>query len=639
MRKYFKFIISALFLLSIVLSVVNAQNIDSLLNVTNHATEEQKINANIVLSDYFFYSIPDTAEYYLKQALEIAQKEKLQQKQGVINLNLGILYNERGLTTIAEKYFLKVIDISKEINDSSLWVNSLGNMGNSAMYVGNYSKALEHFTQIVDLFEQMGNNSGLGNAYGAIGNIYVNTEEYDKALEYYNTAKDYFLLENDSLKAAILTLNSATIHTNKEQYELAIDKYNEAIKIFRRHKQKLNEAECLGGLASIYKLKNHSSKAFTTYLKALKIYKELDAKKNMTNCYKELGDLQSIEKNTPEALKYYNKAYTIAYELKNYAQLKKITFDLQEIYSKQQQYAEAYKYSVLNKTFSDSLISMESVKKFNELEIKFETKQKEQQIELLTKENEITEAKNKQKNLFIAILIVSFIAAILFFVFLINRRQLKAKQKQILNEQKLNRLQMSPHFIYNTLISVQNFMLENDTENSVFYMSKFAKLMRDILESTQKDFINLDDELDILGLYVEFQQLRSINNFEYIVNIDPNIDVEATLIPPMIIQPFIENSIKHAFNDKIENPTIHLMIEKRNKKILIKVSDNGVGIKSKKNLSSEKHNSLAISITQNRLKNMFVRKSVIFNIQDISEIDNTQTGTIINIEIPEKLEF
>ncbi len=638
MKEYAKHIIATLFLLSGVL-VSTAQNIDSLLNLTIQGTAKQRVNAGIELSNYYFYSVPDTAEYFLNQALKTAKKEGLKEEMGTINKKLGVLYNEKGLTSKAENYFFEAIKISKEIKDSSLWVSSLGNLGNSAIYAGNYSKALEYSTQIVDLLKKQKNNIGLGKAYGQMGNIYICTKEYNKALQYYNIASDYFLLKNDSLSAAITTMNVASVYNKQKQYKQAIEKFTIAREIFKNYKQKLNEAICWSGLAGIYRTKKQLNKAYKHYLKALKIYKEIDAKTKIATCYNDIGFIKSQENKIQEAISYHDSAYSIAYKLQNYLLLTYFTKDLQEIYAKQKQYAKAYKYSVLNKTFSDSLISIESVKKFNELEVKFETKQKEQQIELLTKENEITEERNKRKNLLIAILIVSFIAAILFFVLLINRRRLRAKQKQILSEQKLNRLQMSPHFIYNTLISVQNFMLENDTENSVFYMSKFAKLMRDILESTQKDFINIDDELEMLGLYVDFQKLRSANKFEYTVDIDPEIDTEITLIPPMIIQPFIENAIKHAFNDKIINPKINLQITANNKKISIKVSDNGLGINSKKHSSKKKHNSLAIKITKNRLKNMYVKGSVVFNMQDISEIDNTLSGTVINIEVPEKLEF
>ncbi len=635
MKKYFIHILLSL----IGVINANAQNIDSLIKVTNTGTSEQQINANIKLSDYYFYSKPDTAEYYLNTALEISKKGGFKRKTGIITKNLGILYNEKGLTARAEKYFFEVIKIAKEINDSSLWIASLGNLGNSAIYAGKYSEALEYATQVIDLFEKKNDNIGLGRAYGQIGNMYVRTREYGKALQYYNTAQKHFLLENDSVSAAIITLNLATIHTNNEQYDIAMKKFKTALKVFRKHNQKLNEAECLGGLANIYIIKNQMKKAHANYIKSLKIYKEINAQKNISICYSELGFVAAQTHKIAQAISYYDSAYIVAYKLKNYVLLTYATQDLQDIYQKQNQYKKAYKYAVLNKTFSDSLINIESVKKFNELEVKFETKQKEQQIELLTKENEIRKERSRVKNLVIAILIISVIALTLFFMFLINRRKLLAKQKQILNEQKLNRLQMSPHFIYNTLISVQNFMLENDNKNSVLYMSKFAKLMRDILESTQKDFISIDDELEMLQLYVDFQKLRSDRNFDYITDIDEDIDTEVTLIPPMIIQPFIENSIKHAFNNTILNPAINLKINKNGDKIFIQVSDNGVGINSKQYQAEKEHKSLAINITQNRLKSMYVKKSATFNIQDISEIDKIRTGTVISMEIPEKLEF
>ncbi len=436
MRINYKLCITSLLAIFAILNATG-QNIDSLVTLTHTGNNEQKINANIALSEYFFYSIPDTAEYFLNQALVIAKKEKTRKKEGAINLNIGILYNERGLTDIAEKYFLEAISISKAINDSSLWIAALGNMGNSAMYVGNYSKALEYSTQIVELFKEKKNNIGLGKAYGQMGNIYMSTKEYDKALHYYNEAKDYFLLENDSLSAAVTTMNVAAIHNRKKQYELAIEKFTIARKILKKYNQKVNEAICWSGLADIYRTKKQLNKSYNHYTKALEIYKEVDSKTKIAICYNDIGFVKAKEGNVPQALAYYDSAYSVAYKLKNYLLLSNLTKDFQDIYYQQKKYAKAYEYAVLNKTFSDSLINTESAKKFRELEVKFETKQKQQQIELLTKENKITEARNSVKNLVIAILVISFLAATLIYILLTNRRKMITKAIMKQNEEIL----------------------------------------------------------------------------------------------------------------------------------------------------------------------------------------------------------
>lgn len=616
-----------------------SQSINSLIEITKNGDKEEQVNANIGLSNYYFYSVPDTAELYLNQALEIAKKYNFKRKESIIYLNLGILYNERGITSTAETYFLEAIKIAKVLNDSTVWVASLGNLGNSAMYYGDYAKALDYFTQIIGLYKKNNDYEGLGNTYGAIGNIYINIDNYDKAIDYYNSANEYFLKANDTISSAIVKLNLASIYTDKSMYDTAEQQYKNALVIFEKSNQQLNKAECLSGLAKIYSLTNQAEKSFLFYSKALNIYKTIDAQKNISQCYIQLANLKLAEGDNTNAIKYYDSAYNISYDLQNYQQLAKITQQLHQIYYNQNNLSQAYKYLSLYKKFSDSLTSIESLNKFHELEIKFETKQKQQQIEILTKENEIAEEKNKRKNLLIAILVLSIISAGLIFILLYNRRKLIHNQEQIITEQKLHRLQMNPHFIYNSLLSVQNFMLENDSENSIFYISKFAKLMRKILQSTAKDFINLSDELEILGLYVDFQKLRSSIEFNYIVKIDKKIDAENTLIPPMLIQPFIENSIKYAFNKNSKKPYIQIEIIKERKQLKITISDNGGGIKNSIKSSDINHKSMSINITKKRLKMMFVKKNVIFTIEDLSEKNQKLTGTQITIKIPLIQEF
>ena len=127
-------------------------------------------------------------------------------------------------------------------------------------------------------------------------------------------------------------------------------------------------------------------------------------------------------------------------------------------------------------------------------------------------------------------------------------------------EQRLLRSQMNPHFIFNALNSIQSYVSENNTLDSEVYLSRFSRLMRQILEHSQEEFILLKDDLNALESYLSLEQIRFENSFEYIIN-DEDINQENIMIPPMIFQPFVENAILHGIEPKATKGLINISIE------------------------------------------------------------------------------
>ncbi len=634
------FVVGVLFLSN----PIFAQNIDSLKIIISKGEAEQKVNAAISISNFYFYSEPDSAEFYLKQALGIIDDNKIINKKGGIYINLGILYNEKGITSIAEKYFNLALSVAEAEKDSSILLASLGNLGNSAMYNGDYVNALTYFTKVLALYEVKGNFKGMGNTYGAIGNVFIHLKKDEKALYYYSLADKNFTKAKDTLSRAIILLNEASVYTNIGKFDTARVNYLAAYDIFMQHSQNLAAAQCLEGLADLYLQSENYEKADEYLLQSLAIYKNLDAQKNISGSYNMLGSNYLEQKKYLNAVRYYDSAYQVALNLNNYKLLSEAAEGLQLSYYNQGNYKNAYKYSVLNKAFADSVLNIESAEKISELEIEFETTQKEQKIELLTKENEISQTKHERDKWLIIMLLVAVVLSLVIFIMIFNRQKLINNQKQLITEQKLLRLQMNPHFIFNSLLAIQNYMFENDAEKATYYLSSFAKLMRKILESSRKDYISLEEELEILKNYVDFQKFRLKKSFEFIIQIDDNIDQENILIPPMLIQPFVENSIKHAFTSEVEKPQIIVSFNQEKNIILAKIIDNGIGIKNSTKINNEEkeHKSLALKITRERLENIFGRKNrknIIFTVENLCISNPEETGTIVTIGMPFKEEF
>lgn len=227
-----------------------------------------------------------------------------------------------------------------------------------------------------------------------------------------------------------------------------------------------------------------------------------------------------------------------------------------------------------------------------------------------------------------------------------KREQLKTSfNKQIAElESKALRSQMNPHFVFNSLNSIQNYIVKNDTESSTKYLSKFAKLTRLIFDHSQQQFITLQQEINALKTYVELEQFRFKNKFKFIIHLDKEIDEKSIEIPPLIIQPFIENAIWHGIMHKETEDEnyigeIRLNIELKEDYLEIIITDNGIGrLKSAeiKKTSTSDHQSSGMRLTKERLNilNLNKKLEITCNVIDLYDINGLATGTQVIINIP-----
>ncbi len=217
--------------------------------------------------------------------------------------------------------------------------------------------------------------------------------------------------------------------------------------------------------------------------------------------------------------------------------------------------------------------------------------------------------------------------------------KLALKYKE-LEELKMTALQsqMNPHFLFNSLNSINNFILKSDIEKASDYITKFSRLIRVILKSSSSLTVPFSEELGILSLYVKLEQMRINGGFEYIVNIDEDINLEEIKVPPLFLQPFIENSIWHGLTHIEGEKRILLRIKKKEETIVCEIVDNGIGInkareKAHKNINRRKF--FGTQATENRIQLLYKKTNAKINYTDIS--DSTSRGTKVQIIFPQKI--
>lgn len=214
-----------------------------------------------------------------------------------------------------------------------------------------------------------------------------------------------------------------------------------------------------------------------------------------------------------------------------------------------------------------------------------------------------------------------------------------ALEKQLFAlEQKALQLQMNPHFLFNSLNSIQSFIISNDINNAIHYLSKFSLLMRRTLANSRESYVSLRDELQALQLYVEIEKLRFNDKFDYVFYVDPNIDEGFIEIPPMIIQPYVENAIIHGLMHKTEKGSLLISLNMINDNILVSIEDNGVGREKAAEIRREsgiERKSRGMMITSERLEilNQYTNETYTVNVIDLVDQAGNPTGTKVEILI------
>ncbi len=235
---------------------------------------------------------------------------------------------------------------------------------------------------------------------------------------------------------------------------------------------------------------------------------------------------------------------------------------------------------------------------------------------------------------------------LLIVVYIIVNRQKKAEKEKWQNKIRIKELEkqsllskINPHFLFNSLNSVQKFILQKQNDDAVLFIGKFSKLIRQTLENSIENIVILEKEIDLIKNYMDFEQNRCEIPFQYKINIAGNIDIEDTLIPPMLIQPFIENAIKHGIDPLTRkgNITVNFNIADNNI-MIIDIIDDGVGRKKAISLKNSNNNSLGIKLVKERIflyndkRDKQPKYKIIYT--DLYDKNNNPTGTKVTLYIP-----
>jgi tetratricopeptide (TPR) repeat protein len=614
------------------------ESIDSLKKVLKTIKiDTARVNTLNMLADMYKNIDADSTAAYAKKAL--IQSTKIKYDFGIANsyVNHGnanlILSNHKVALQYFQKAqfkFQKIIEDGSEIEIEKIkngLARSYNNSGLIYAEMNDYAKALENYQKALKLYQEIGLKKNISACYNNIGSTYRSINDNKRALEnFFITIK---IKEEIGEKDICITLsNIGLIYFDEEKYKDCFLYYSNAEKCFQDIDNKRGLAQLFYNFGDYYKQQNKTKIAVDYYTKSLKIATEIDNQFDISICLQKIGQLYLEEKKYPEALVNANKSLNFATELGSIEQIiisKKLLSEIYEKTNNPQKSLEYYKSYIKG---HDSLYNDENKRNIVRAEINFEFEKKEAILQETNK-------RNRQLALF------GIIGSILFFSLLFlayNRFQIKKRltlqNEVIAYEQKALHLQMNPHFIFNCLGSISSFIVQNGTDSAIKYLSKFSKLMRITLEYSKGSLIPVDKEIESLQNYLDLEQLRFNNKFDFSISVSQLIEDDMAL-PPLLIQPFVENAILHGMVPKLDKGKIEVRFDIVNNQLVCVVQDDGVGFKKSKELKQnfvKTHKSMALEITEKRLQMIGQNATVIM--EEIVNINQEIMGTRVALSLP-----
>lgn len=582
---------------------------------------------------------PLEAKQLANEAIELAkQKHYKLGLAGAYNA-MGTVYERIPDNRKAIQYYKMGLEIATEEGNDQLRSTILYNSASEYEDIGDYDQAFRIITQALEIRRKLGDSTGIARSYKQIAQHLSYKKDYVASINYFQKALAIQRKLNQPHHIAV-TLNSmGVIYTSVKQYERGLKALQEALPITQAEGDKLFTAGIYLNMGFCYDGMGRLDSAEHYYLKSLDICNQFDNKIDKPILLNNLGELYLQQNRLALAETYLLQGFEVARSTNSLIDLRDIQNNLSELYERMKDFKKAYFYQEGYIRAADSLMNEEKMKALEELTVRFETKEMEEQNILLQKENDLQKTKVEQRN-YLILTILLFAVFLVLILFLYTRQKRFRLQKEKLDiEQKLLQIQMNPHFIFNSLQAIQSFILTNRQKESAGYLTSFSRLMRLILDNSRHDLISLDKEIDTLSYYLELQQLRFKDIFTYHIHVTPGIDREFTMVPPMLLQPFIENAIEHGFKGMTEKGMLTLTISQEKNGLVFEVADNGLGIeRSKQHKQSAKnnHRSHALAIIRKRIEviNMSLKITITLTIEDLSGSLPHEQGTKVRLYIP-----
>jgi tetratricopeptide (TPR) repeat protein len=519
---------------------------------------------------------------------------------------------------------------------------------------GEYEKAFETFKKEQELDLKFKGHIDTSTEKYILAELYRRIGDNAAALNYYREFVKRIDLKNDNIWYRI---SYPELFALNDKMDSALYYYN-LIDTAQLSTHALNYFLLSFGEFNL--LKHQYKSALSYLLRSLVFFRGGTDMNALLRTFMDISQSYAALRQDNEALAFGREALAISLQKRAIQYTRDAYQLLYEIYSRRNQRDSAF-------TYYQKYVTQKEKVANDQVKGKFAAYNYDQQIGLLSKEKQLQQQQLKQAAQQRTFLIVGIAGVLLLGIFLIrtivlkrkneaNRRAIaenelllqkvenektKAEMEQQATELEMQalRAQMNPHFIFNSLNSINRFILQNNKTQASEYLTKFSKLVRLILQNSQAAMITLESELESLELYLDLEALRFDYRFGYKISIPKDLDVEVLKVPPLIIQPFAENAIWHGLMHKEEKGQLLIEICEENEILFFRIADNGIGRKAASEMRSKsatKHKSVGLKITAERIALLHSSNGdgSVFTINDLVHEDGTAAGTEVIIKIP-----
>jgi tetratricopeptide (TPR) repeat protein len=595
--------------------------------------------------------------------------------------------------TKAFDYLEKALSISITDGDKLAEASAYQSLGKINFGLNQADLAISYYLKAILIFENEKEKELLNQTRTLLADAYALNKQPEKALEYYEKSLAYFGKQPNQEQALAIRNKIASIYTFLGKTKKAEDIYKDVAQDAAKTGNKKIEIEAQSKLGDIYLTEtNQSQRAFNAYDKAGKIASsENDVQafsnslKQKSNIYRankqykselqlrnQIIDLESKNNNFSEVAQQnleignsylaQNKAKEAIPAIDNSIKIAEQTGDLEQksvalqtlskAYSQQGDFSNAYEtYKKYVETIDDLYKSKEEALKASadvasaisaKLQrlnlIEKELSLSEKTLDVLKQEHLVNQKELHSRKIFNISIGIAFLVLTIASVLIYRSSVQKRRANQMLALKSL-RSQMNPHFIYNSLNSVNNYISKSDEKSANKFLSDFSRLMRAVMDNSKHDFVTIASEIQILEVYLKLEHSRFSDKFDYQFSIDPELETEQYLIPPMLIQPFIENAIWHGLRYRNEKGNLLVSLNRNSGSVKVEIEDNGIGRKKSEELKTKnqkEHSSTGLKNIENRISiiNQLYHTKIGLSIVDIN--DNNETGTHVTLTIPVK---
>ena len=639
---------------------LNAQQriTDSLVSLLNTPlSDTTRIDVLSELYREFYYDDGDSSYAYLLKMIDLSQEVGDMRRLSLAYLRQGNFLWKRAEVVESKQVLSKNKPIVFALGNpryEATWYLESGIVNN---FLGITDTSIAHYLQAKDRYMAIGDTIGASKCDQNISVLYRDLNQYDLALRYLDESVKLRKGDTMSTDWSHYLGNLGYILKGNGELDKALDAYQRSLTIHRKLELKRDIAINLLNIGSLYFDQGKYNLALSNYQESLEVAEAIPNKRSMIDARHGIANVYAKKENYQQAILLLNKCLKEAHEQKSPKQIRNLYKSISGVHEAMGHYKDALSTRIKYENWKDTLINEAHLTQINKLKMQHETVEKEKQISLLTRENEIAALEaDRQKTLNIlllaGILLICIIAVLLIYqarLRLRNQRMLAAKNAELKSiqfreklgelEMKALRAQMNPHFIFNCLNSINHMILHGNPDNASRYLTKFSKLIRMVLEFSEQNTIALEDEIEMLEAYIQLETLRFKEKISYEIAVDPEVYEQEVQVPSMILQPLVENAIWHGLMHKEGDGHMKIAIQEEGKFLHCTIEDNGVGQNQaamlKRKAVPQKNKSMGLQLTRERLNLINPDKQrELIQMYDLQSGYQQSSGTRVQVSIP-----